>query len=88
MDQSSQLSFLIDLADSLGLEVRQAARELTTLDSPGGALVRLKGRAIIFLDPTASPAEQATVVAQALRDRPEVADMYLPPEIRRTLESL
>ena len=87
MDEHSQLAFLVDLAESLGIEVRQAARRVDSAEGRGGALVRLKGRDILFIDPGASPAEQTAVVAQALRNRPEIADMYLPPQIRRALET-
>ena len=87
MDEYSQLAFLVDLAESLGFEVRQAARQVDSAEGRGGALVRLKGREILFIDPGASPAEQIAVVARALRDRPEITEMYLPPQIRRTLEA-
>ncbi len=87
MDEYSQLAFLVDLAESLGFEVRQAARQVDSAESRGGALVRLKGREILFIDPGASPIEQIAVVARALRDRPEIAEMYLPPQIRRAMEA-
>ncbi len=87
MDKQSQLAFLSDLAESLGIEVRQASRKANLVESPGGALVRLKGRELLFIDPGASLVEQVAVVARALRDRGEIAEMYLPPEIRRLLEA-
>ncbi len=87
MDKQSQLAFLTDLAESLGIEVRQASRKADSVESPGGALVRLKGRELLFIDPGASLVDQVVVVARALRHRREIAEMYLPPEIRRLLEA-
>lgn len=87
MDKQSQLAFLTDLAESLGIEVRQASRKADLVENPGGALVRLKGRELLFINPGASLVEQMAVVARALRDRREIAEMYLPPEIRRLLEA-
>lgn len=86
MDKESQLGYLIDLAESLSIQVRQVSREVDSAESRGGALVRLKGKEILFIDPGASPVEQIAVVAGALRDRREIAEMYLPPQVRRALE--
>ncbi|MBL7134054.1 MAG: hypothetical protein ISS78_08150 [Phycisphaerae bacterium] len=86
MDNESQLGFLIDLAESLGIQVRQVSREVDSAENRGGDLVRLKGKEILFIDPGASAVEQIAVVAGALRDRQEIAEMYLPPQVRRALE--
>lgn len=87
MDKQSQLAFLTDLAESLGIEIRQASRKADSVESRGGALVRLKGKELLFIDPGASVVEQVEAVARALRDRREIAEMYLPPQVRRLLEA-
>jgi len=86
MDLHSQLSALIDLAESLGIMIRRAPPADESADHPGGALVRLKGKEMLFLDPTASVADQITVAAGALRGRAELDNMFLPPEIRERLD--
>ena len=93
MDAEAQLSALLDLAESMGIAVRRApswALGETGPDAddghPGGALVRLKGREVLFLDPTAPVADRIAVAAAALRGRPELDSHFLPPAIRELLE--
>ena len=84
MDASGQLSELLDLSEQMGITIRRApARE----DSPGGALVRLKGQEILFLDSGASVADQVAAVAAALAGRQELADRFIRPEIRQLLDA-
>ncbi len=89
MDTSRQLGELIDLAESLGISIRQAPSPADSAAEgrcSGGALVRLKGKEIIFLDSNASLSDQITVVAGALRLRPEIQQRFLPPEIRQLID--
>lgn len=83
MDQSQQLEALIDLAESLGMEIR---RRPAGGDGRGGDLVRLRGRELLFLDLSASPADQVEAVASALRGRGEIQDRFIAPEIRTLIE--
>ena len=88
MDEYAQLRSLLDLAESIGLEVRRApAGGQAGAEHPGGALVRLRGREILFLDTVAAVADRIAVVAAALRGRCEIDRTYLPPEIRGLIEN-
>ena len=86
MSIEHRIAALLELAESLGITVRRAPAMSGADEHPGGALVRLKGRDILFLDPTAPPADQLAVAAAALRGRAELADRFLPPDIRELLE--
>ena len=89
MDASGQLGELIDLAESLGIAIRRAPGDsdpAATGRSPGGALVRLKGRELLFLDTAAALADQIAVLAGALAGRDELRDRFITPEIRQLIE--
>ena len=86
MDIQEQLAALLDLAESLGMQIRHAPAGRDGGDHPGGAMVRLKGREILFLDDTAAPADQVAVLAAALANKKELQDVFLPPEIRQILD--
>lgn len=86
MDSPSKLAALIDLAEQVGIAVRRAPSAGDSAEHPGGALVRLKGKEMIFLDPTAPLGDQISVVAQALRGRKELEDRFLPPDLRQAME--
>jgi len=86
MEEQTKLNALIELAESLGITLRNAPAAAGGSEHPGGALVRLKAREILFLDPTASLADQIDAVAAALRGRAELAGQFLPPEIRELID--
>lgn len=86
MDTASQLTYLLDLAEELGISVRRMPSAGDASDHPGGALVRVRGAEMLFLDPSAALADQLDAVAAALRTHEELAERYLPPEIRELLE--
>jgi len=86
MEADSQIRLLLDLADQIGLEVRPVVGSSSGGEHPGGAVVRLKGKEIVFLDPAACPGDQLNVLASALKGRPEVEDRFLPPEVRQLIE--
>jgi hypothetical protein len=92
VDTASQLDALINLAESLGIAIWRATSAVDPgrrgFDDlhPGGALVRLKGKEILFLDPTAPAADQLAVVAGALRGRRELQDRFLAPEVRQLID--
>lgn len=87
MEPNIQLRTLLDLADQIGLEVRLVPKAAEGSDHPGGAMVRLKGQEILFLDPTASAPDQVGVLANSLRGRTEIEDRFLPPEIRELIDN-
>ena len=84
MDSHSLLNALIDLAETLGIATRRVSR---AGEGPGGALVRLKGRELLMLDPASPLADQIAVVAAALKGRPSLDDRFLPPEVRQVIET-
>jgi len=87
MEPNAHLAALIDLAEEVGIVIRRAP--LGGGDSPGhpgGALVRLKGSEMLFLDPTAALADQIHVVAVALKGREQIENRFLRPEIRQLIE--
>jgi hypothetical protein len=86
MDELSKLSALIDLAEQLGFTVRRAPSAGDSSEHPGGSFVRLRGKDMLFLDPTAATSDQISVVARALQGRAELQDKFLPPEIRQLLD--
>lgn len=86
MDHERKLAALTDLAESLGFSVRLVWGGSESGNHPGGAVVRLKGRDVIFLNPAAGVADRISVVAEALRGREEIEEMYLPPEVREAIE--
>ena len=85
MDPYAQLASLLDLAEQLGLTVRLMPPSAEG-EHPGGALVRLRGREVLFLDAQAGVADRLAVVARALAGRAEVEDRFLPPELRELLD--
>jgi len=86
MEQASKLAALIDLAEQAGIVVRRVPSAGDSAEHPGGALVRLKGKEMLFLDPPADLADQINVVASALRGRKEIEERFLPPELRQAIE--
>lgn len=86
MDQQGKLAALTDLAESMGLSIRLVPGAGDSGDHPGGAVVRLKGRWVVFLNPSAGAADQISVLAEALRGREEIENMYLPPEVREAID--
>lgn len=87
MQNEDKIEYLLDLAESLGIALRRAPASAMASDHPGGALVRLKGQDVLFLDSSAPLTEQLAATAAALAGRPELEDMFLPPEIRMQLDT-
>ena len=85
MDDLQLLSALIDLAEQMGVHVRQSPGG--GRDHPGGALVRLKDREMLFLDPSAPVPDQISAAVNALKSKPELQDMFIAPEIRERLDA-
>ena len=85
MDDYVKLSALTDLAESLGVTIRRIPSSGGG-DHPGGAVVKLKGKEVVFLDPTATGGDQVDVLVECLRGHDELQDRFLAPEIRELLE--
>jgi hypothetical protein len=87
MEIGRQIQELLELSEGIGITVRMVPGSIVDDGHPGGAMVCLKGRDVLFLNPAASQADQLAVLTEALRDRPELADRYLRPDLRELLES-
>lgn len=85
MESHQQLAALLDLAEEIGLEVRSAP-PLAEQRTGGGAVVRLRGREVVFLDPGAPVADRIDLLAGVLAARVELADRFLPPAVRELLD--
>jgi len=88
MDEERKLRVLLDLAESLGIEVRRGPARGAGWDAKGGSLGRRRHREMLFLDDTASIAVQIAAVAAALARRSEIEQIFLPPEIRETIDRI
>ena len=81
MQSQELLTALLELAESAGLEVRKEY-----LGGDGGGLCILRGKRILFVDSAADSAEQIAHTAQALARLPELATMYVLPQVREELD--
>ena len=86
MDAEATIAYLIDLVQSLNIEVRPRPASGDSDDGPAGSMVRLRGQEILFLDPSAPPPDQVELLASVLRGRAEIENRYLPPEIRDAID--
>lgn len=86
MDDLSRLGALIDLAERLGIVIRRAPAAMEYSEHPGGAWVRLHGKDMLFLNPVAPVKDQINVAVETLRSRAELADQFIPPELRDLLD--
>jgi hypothetical protein len=87
MEPHTRLNLLLDLAEEEGIAVRRVPSAGDAAEHPGGALVKLKGKEILFLDPTAPLPDQVAVVAACLRGRSGIEQRFLPPEIRQAIDN-
>ena len=85
MDERGKLRALRDLGESLGIEIRPAPPAETST-AGAGALVRLRGKEILFLDGRAPLSDQIELLAGVLHGRPELEDRFIPPELRETID--
>ena len=81
MEAEALLSELLDVAERLGVEVRRAY-----LGGEGGGLCRLRGKEVLFLDVSASLAEQLAHTAAGLASLERMQDCFLLPEVREALD--
>jgi hypothetical protein len=86
VDKYQELDALLDLAAELGIAIRHLAGPAAGAEHPGGALVRLRGKDVLFLDSTAAVADQLAVAAAALSGRAELEGRFLPPQLRQSIE--
>ena len=86
MDLHEQLRAMMDLAEELGMTIREVPGLPGPGDCPGGALVRVKDREVLMLDTQAGLADRISVAVAALADRPELADRFIAPQLRERIE--
>jgi len=81
-----KLNTLVDLAQEVGVVIRRAPASGDDNAHPGGSFITLRGAEILFLDTSAPTGDQIDATVAALKNHPELADRFLPPEIRELLE--
>ena len=84
MDPAQQLDALERALTRLGIVLLE--EELPDEAHIDGGLCTVGGEAVIYVSPTAPPWRRAEVLLKALRRLPH-GDLWLPPEIRRLLQS-
>ena len=84
MDDEILLSYLEELADQLGILVRDESINLEETFSIGG-LCRVEGQYILILNSKATIKEKIEVSVKALQQF-DLNDMYVKPVIRALLE--
>jgi len=87
MDDDEKLAELLDLARSFGIELRLTPAAGLSCEHSAGALIVLKGREILLMDPTAPIAERVALAADALSGRGEIENCFVKPAIRCLLGS-
>ena len=83
MDSTSTFDEMIELAGRLGVVVRHAH-----LGGSGGGLVRVKAGRQLFIDQDAPAMDQLEQTARALAGLPEIAEIYVRPDVREVLEDV
>lgn len=77
------LSGLLALAERCGIELR-----LVNLQGEGEGFCRLRGQAVLFVDTSTTPEQQAETVARCLVEQVDLEARYIRPELRRFLEGI
>ena len=81
MSVESKLVALLDAAESLDIEVRQA-----DLGGQGGGLCSIRGRRVLFVDLATDKATQYDGALRDIAQLPEIDMIYLRPEIREDID--
>ena len=86
MDDQTKLRVLLDLVESLGIDVRRGPARGGAAGDQAASLVTLRGREMLFLDASMPAAAHVAAIVAALAGRDEIEQMYLPPEIRQAID--
>ncbi|NOT00213.1 MAG: hypothetical protein HOP29_06255 [Phycisphaerales bacterium] len=81
MSVDAKLSTLLEVAESLGIEVRHAS-----LEGRGGGLCRIKGKRVLFVDLECDRATRYHAVLHEISQLPEIDDVFLGPELREDID--
>ena len=81
MDSEKLLEELVELAEKLGIEVRQV-----DLGGGGGSLVRLRDKRVMFVDTSADAEDQLERLAADVAECGDFEDVYMVPELRELIE--
>lgn len=84
MDRAMDSAFdeLLCLADKIGLTVRHAH-----LGGSGGGLARFKDQRQLFIDLDAEPADQLEQTVKAMKQLPELENLFIRPDVRALLDA-
>ncbi len=82
MNKEQLLDNLIATAEELGIDVRKAHMDGTS----GGGICKLKSRWVLIIDLAAPLEDQIEATAHALKNRPEIENIYLRPQVRELIE--
>lgn len=85
MQPQEQLRELMELARQAGIEVRLGPAR-SEGETPGGALVSLRGHEVLFLNSQAAVADRIAAVAAALKGRRQIEDSFILPELRALID--
>ena len=85
MDLNKVMSELLEAARAAGVSVREL-RDAAGEPKPRSALVRVRGRRVLFLDPALPEDERLRLVVESLKGL-SLDDVYLSPMSRSLLES-
>lgn len=86
-DSGSTLEALVDLAMEVGLTLRRAPAATGDTQHPGGAVVELRGRQIVFLNPAAPTRDQIDVLVSVLSRCETLQGRFVRPDLRELLDS-
>ena len=85
MDAHERLRALLELTEQIGLTVRRMPNLTGDGDRTGGALVRIQGEEVLFVDPLAAVADQTAFVAGVLAGRRELQSRFVAPQLRECI---
>jgi hypothetical protein len=80
VDAQDQLRALLELAEARGVEVRQER-----LGGEGGALCKIKGKWVLFVDESSDRVTQLSSTAAALARLGDWEQIYVRPDLRALL---
>ncbi|MEW6348118.1 MAG: hypothetical protein AB1646_03595 [Thermodesulfobacteriota bacterium] len=85
MNEHVYLEWLEDIATRLGVELRYENLGVPGIRTEGG-LCRLSGKAVILIDRRESRRRKIRILVRAL-NRMDVDGIFIPPAVRRLLET-
>lgn len=81
MSVDAKLSALLDVAESLGIEVRHAS-----LEGRGGGICRIHGKRVLFVDLECDRATRYYAVLHEVSQLPEIDTLFVEPVLREEID--